>query len=166
VEDRIFCVPRYEFISSSEVFTGMFLLPLGPEVRVEGQDRENPILLEGYKKDEFASLLKVMYPTATSLISGTPPTLDLRLGKEEWVNVLKLSTIWNMERIREYSIHCLSTDFVVSPMEKIHLARAYKVSAWIKEGVTTLVSSAHRPTFDSLASLGWETAARILWIRD
>ena len=41
----------------------MFLMPSGPEERSEGQDRDLPIVLEGYKKDEFACLLKVMYPT-------------------------------------------------------------------------------------------------------
>ena len=115
VEDRIFHVPRYEFVQSSEVFSGMFLLPSGPGANTEGQDREHPIVLEGYKKEEFACLLKVMYPTyvliifikidpdyqwgcrASSLVSGT--TLDLCLGKEEWVSVLKLSTIWNMEKV-------------------------------------------------------------------
>ena len=93
----------------------MFLLPLGPGANTEGQDREHPIVLEGYNKDEFACLLKVMYPTyvliifikldptylpccrASSLVSGT--TLGLHLGKEEWVSVMKLSTIWNMEKV-------------------------------------------------------------------
>ena len=84
----------------------------------EGQDRDLPIVLEGYKKDKFACLLKVMYPTyvhivfmhpfflpvdlwtfdrATSLISGK--NLELHLKKEEWVSVLKLSTIWNMTKV-------------------------------------------------------------------
>ena len=63
VEDRLFCVPRCEFVQSSEVFADMFLLPSGSGANTEGQDREHPIVLEGYKKDEFASLLKVMYPT-------------------------------------------------------------------------------------------------------
>jgi len=79
VEDRLFCVPRYEFVRSSEVFADMFRLPSGPGeivegqdgasiegqdgANTEGQDRKHPIILEGYKKDEFACLLKVMYPT-------------------------------------------------------------------------------------------------------
>jgi hypothetical protein len=94
----------------------MFLLPSGPGVQNEGQNREHPIALEGYKKDEFTCLLKVMYPRyvliifmtsivlipwascrAGSLISGTK--LDLSLKKEEWVSVLKLSTIWNMTKV-------------------------------------------------------------------
>jgi len=34
------------------------------------------------------------------------------------------------------------------------------------EGVTGLVNGDHKPTLGDLATLGWETAARILWIRD
>jgi hypothetical protein len=93
----------------------MFRLPSGPAALIEGGDPEHPIVLEGYKKDEFSCLLKVMYPSyvlkifiqpdfthlwarrAGSLISGT--TLDLCLGKKEWVSVLKLATIWNMEKV-------------------------------------------------------------------
>ena len=61
VEDKLFCVPRCGFVQSSEVFADMFLLPSRPG-NTEGQNKEHPIILEGYKKDEFSSLLKVMYP--------------------------------------------------------------------------------------------------------
>ena len=117
VEDKLFCVPACEFVQSSQVFADMFLLPSGPATCSEGQDREHPIVLEGYKKNEFACLLRVMYPTyvhlmfmyfdpsylwsssyrAGSLISGT--NLELCLEEEEWVSVLKLSTIWGMKKV-------------------------------------------------------------------
>ena len=70
-----------------------------------------------------------------------------------------------IHQIRKYAIHKLSTDFVLSPIEKIHLSRAHKVATWLTEGVTSLVNDPE-PTFDVFATLGWETAARILWIRD
>jgi hypothetical protein len=68
VEDKLFCVPRYEFVNSSEVFADMFMLPPRPEAPKEGQNKKHPIVLEGYKKDEFTSLLKVMYPTYALII--------------------------------------------------------------------------------------------------
>jgi len=91
VEDKLFCVPRGEFVQSSEVFADMFLLPSGPETHIEGQDRDHPIVLEGYKKDEFTSLLKVMFPRSTSLISGSK--FELNLKKEEWYSVLRLDQL-------------------------------------------------------------------------
>ena len=62
VEDKLFHVPRCELVQSSQVFANMFRLPSGTAAPKEGQDTEHPIVLEGYKKDEFACLLKVMYP--------------------------------------------------------------------------------------------------------
>ena len=47
---------------SSEVFADMFFLPSGSATRCEGQDKDHPILFEGYK-DGFTCLLKVMYST-------------------------------------------------------------------------------------------------------
>ena len=54
-------LPQCEFGKSSEVFADMFLLHSGPAMRSEGQDGDHPFVLEGYKKDDFTSLLKVMY---------------------------------------------------------------------------------------------------------
>lgn len=72
------------------------------------------------------------------------------------------------EQIRTYAIHRLSTGVALSPVEKVLLARTHRVTAWLVEGVTSLVllNSDPRPTLEDLATLGWETAARILWIRD
>ena len=39
------------------------------------------------------------FDRATSLISDMDRDLDLHLKKEEWVSVLKLSTIWNMTKV-------------------------------------------------------------------
>jgi len=159
VEDEVFCVPQREFVQSSEVFAGMFLLPSGPATCSEGQDKEHPIVLpDGYKKDEFACLLRVLYPRPNALIYG------LSMKQEQWVSVLKLSSIWIMKEIRQYAIDRLSTDVVLSPIEKILLARAYRVPAWLEEAVTSLATSISKPTLDDLATLGWETAARIVWI--
>ena len=56
---------------------------------------------------------------------------------------------------------------ILSPIEKVRLARAHRVSTWLDEGITSLaLSDDSRPTLEELATLGWETAARILWIRD
>jgi hypothetical protein len=100
--------------------------------------------------------------------------------------VLKLSTIWDMtevcrtqllrldrltlhsifiNQIREYAIHRLSTDVTLSPIEKIFLARAHRVGAWLDEAITSLATFNSIPTLEDLATLGWETAARILWIK-
>ena len=47
----------------------------------------------------------------------------------------------------------------------ILLARAHRVAAWLEEGVTSLATCSPMPTLEDLATLGWETAARFLWMR-
>jgi hypothetical protein len=77
----------------------------------------------------------------------------------------ELTNVRYYEQIRTYAIHRLSTGVALSPVEKVLLARAHRVAAWLVEGVTSLVLLNSHPLED-LATLGWETAARILWIRD
>ena len=48
----------------------------------------------------------------------------------------------------------------------MHLGRAHKVVAFLEEGVKGFVSNEPKATLEDLATLGWETVARILWIRD
>ena len=43
------------------------------------------------------------------------------------------------EQIRTYAIHRLSTGVALSPVEKVLLARTHRVTAWLVEGVTSLV---------------------------
>ena len=63
VEEIIFEAPRNRLAECSEVFETMFRLPSGSDGRVEGQDEEHPIVLEGYQAAHFHALLKVLYPT-------------------------------------------------------------------------------------------------------
>ncbi|KAJ2930407.1 hypothetical protein H1R20_g6733, partial [Candolleomyces eurysporus] len=63
VEEIVFEAPRYRFAEESEVFETILHLPAGSARNVEGQDEENPIVLEGYQAAHFDALLKVLYPT-------------------------------------------------------------------------------------------------------
>ena len=55
---------------------------------------------------------------------------------------------------------------MLSPTEKILLARAHGVGAWLDEAVKSLAVCNPMPPLEDLATLGWETVARILWIRE
>ncbi|KAF6750655.1 hypothetical protein DFP72DRAFT_774324, partial [Ephemerocybe angulata] len=163
VENSLFKVPRGQFIAQSEVFAGMFLVPrpVGDEHEsAEGGSDANPIVLEGYKADDFKALLKVLYPSYVSsmVTEREDPT------KYELESVLKLSTIWEMNKIRSYAIKQLSIESVLSPAERVTLAREHRVSKWFFQGVTSLVKDAL--SLDDLeASVGIRTAYRILGIK-
>lgn len=44
------------------MFRGLFTLPYGLDVPVDGSSDEQPLRLEGVKEHDFRQLLKVMYP--------------------------------------------------------------------------------------------------------
>ncbi|RXW13998.1 hypothetical protein EST38_g11855 [Candolleomyces aberdarensis] len=62
VEEIVFEAPRYRFTEHSEVFEDMFHLPTGSNGDVEGRDEEHPIMLDGYKANDFSALMRVLYP--------------------------------------------------------------------------------------------------------
>ncbi|KAF5341244.1 hypothetical protein D9611_006149 [Ephemerocybe angulata] len=164
VENSLFKVPRDQFIAQSEVFAGMFLVPrpVGDEQSAEGGSDSNPIVLEGYKADDFKALLKVLYPSSSMV------TQREDLTKSELASVLRLSTIWGMNKIRSHAIKQLSieslAEAVLSPTEKITLAREHRISKWFFQGVTSLVKD--NLSLDDLeTSVGIRTAYRILGIK-
>jgi len=169
VEDELFSVPRREFVDSSDVFAAMLSAPTGNHI-VEGRDQDHPIYLEGYLVKDFVALLRVMYPKYQLQVpsespKGAPQGPSMRsfhLQFEEWKSVLKLATIWVMDKYRDYAIYRLSTDYNLSPYDKIVLAREHCISTWFFEGISALADVTAEPIpIEELAVLGWETAARI-----
>ncbi|TEB24890.1 hypothetical protein FA13DRAFT_1612810, partial [Coprinellus micaceus] len=166
VDDQVFYVPRHGFLQASTVFSDMFTIPqpLAPEV-IEGH-LERPIILAGYKAKEFKALLKVLYPTSDSF----PPCAYFNLSQGEWVDVLKLSTVWLMTKIRLHCIKALSVSDPSNPLhlttsDKVKLGRAYRVPRWVREGIVELVRLPEL-SLDSIRELGLETACQIFAIRD
>ncbi|KAJ2930385.1 hypothetical protein H1R20_g6731, partial [Candolleomyces eurysporus] len=143
------------------VFEAMFHLPTGSERRVDGQDEEHPIVLEGYQATHFDALLKILYPTPHDFISGT-----LKFDKEEWIGVLNLSTRWSMKQIRKHAIDELSK-VSLNSMEKVALGREHKVAKWFQDGLTELVSEDPiQPLAELRSLLGVETACTLVWIQN
>ncbi|KAH6906457.1 hypothetical protein BKA70DRAFT_1429145 [Coprinopsis sp. MPI-PUGE-AT-0042] len=66
--------------------------------------------------------------------------------EEEWISVLKLSSAWEMEKVRKMSIDHLSK-LPIPPTKKIKHGRD------------------QYPVEDLAKELGWEITAKILWIR-
>ena len=62
VEDTLFRVHRRYFEQESEVFRAMFQLPVGNGVVADGSSDEQPLRLEGVKKEDFRQLLRIMFP--------------------------------------------------------------------------------------------------------
>ncbi|KAF6755693.1 hypothetical protein DFP72DRAFT_784862, partial [Ephemerocybe angulata] len=171
VEDTLFRVPRHGLENASDVFADMFRLPtgVGGQTVVEGQSDDNPIVLDGYKGSEFRSLLKILYPSYLDPLWGDPSlSTVITLSKDEWIDVLKLSTAWEMDTVRTTAIAELSSEYMLTLLEKVVLARKYRVDMWLEVGLCGLVTQqpGYRTPLETLgANLGWESAARIVWIQ-
>ncbi|KAF5313588.1 hypothetical protein D9611_010139 [Ephemerocybe angulata] len=181
VEDTLFRVPRHGLENASIVFADMFRLPTGEggQTAVEGQSDDNPIVLEGYTSSEFRSLLKILYPSATKVEppwEGPEPcpyttlSTTINLSKEEWIDILKLSTAWEMVVVRATAIAELISKDMTTPLDKVVLGRKFRIAAWLQEGLLGLVSqqpgSCASQGLETLGvALGWKSAARVVWIQ-
>ncbi|KAI0806594.1 hypothetical protein C8Q74DRAFT_1212783 [Fomes fomentarius] len=150
-------VPRHPFEHHSEAFGATFgLPPVDHPKGCEGTTEEHPIHLLGVTEAEFRSLLRVMLrPVYTS---------DRALTKDEWVHVLKLSTMWLFDNIRDKAINELS-QLVPEPVSRILLSRSFNIPGWTESALLSLAQQ------DSLAAaelqpLGWDTIAKLIKVRE
>ncbi|KAJ7742861.1 hypothetical protein B0H16DRAFT_1562591 [Mycena metata] len=140
VENRLFKVPRYHFERNSEIHATALTLPAGGDTGVEGSSDENPAL----------------YP----LKNPVPP-----MTKEDWISVLKLSTLWRLLDIRALAIERLEADSRVQhTTEGILLGRKYHIAGWLRAGYQALAQEGL--TLQDAEVIGWETATRIYALRE
>ncbi|TEB18451.1 hypothetical protein FA13DRAFT_1745773 [Coprinellus micaceus] len=123
VENKLYRVPRHHLETWSQVF------------RRHGTSEDNPIVLSGCTSKEFENLMEVIL---------TPTLIEpVILSKEGWVAVLKLSTMWDMPKVRKLAIEKLSS-----------FGRTYKVRRWFLSGCQSLVEDRDPNSgLDSLALL-------------
>ncbi|KAK0454494.1 hypothetical protein EV421DRAFT_1757214 [Armillaria borealis] len=161
VEDELFRAPRYQFIKHSETFKAMFTLPQADADAVEGNTDDKPIHLYGVSKIDFERLLNFMYPLDILLAEKRKRPL------EEWISILKLSTMWVMTEIRDSAIsHMMERHLEIEVIKRITLGRSHDVPALVRSGLVTLVNQDGGVTEQQARLLGWETALRIQWVRD
>lgn len=82
------------------------------------------------------------------------------LGREEWTSVLKLSTMWRFEELRQEAMNELA-QMVIGSVEKVALAREYRVEKWLVDGYTELIKRDTGLSSEEKERLGYETTIRI-----
>ncbi|TEB25778.1 hypothetical protein FA13DRAFT_1738102 [Coprinellus micaceus] len=133
---------------SPSFFCDLFSLPQASGIQREGDSDENPIR---------PPQVTVIYPNQ---LSGPP-----ELSKDQWIGVLRLSRQWDMPEVATLAIEKLDT-LLTTPLEKAQLCRAHSVLKWMKDGYSSLVECVPATSFESLQTLGLETACRILCARN
>lgn len=89
-----------------------------------------------------------------------PPTPDYR----EWISVLKLSTMWRFEALRNNAIDVLSQD-CLDPFEYIELGQRFLVPQWPIMGYRKLVEQSP-PSEQDAVRLGLHSFYHLMNLRD
>jgi hypothetical protein len=102
------------------------------------------------------------------VIYRTPRTYsDITL--DEWMSVIKMSSLYGFEDARSLCIEELSK-VNISPVHKLSLGQQYNVQAWVKEGYEALIAKEEIMTPEELLAnaniVGWATMAKILQLRE
>ncbi|KAH6893989.1 hypothetical protein BKA70DRAFT_796513 [Coprinopsis sp. MPI-PUGE-AT-0042] len=122
VGDFCFQLPKARFISDSNFFAAEHGIPADCDVENGGAGK---IIQLEVGLDEFESFLKVFDP-------GYPSHHRYHddISLEEWVSVLKLSSKWLFNNLRNEAIAKISA-FPITPIQRILLARQYSIPSWI-----------------------------------
>ncbi|KAJ2930170.1 hypothetical protein H1R20_g6961, partial [Candolleomyces eurysporus] len=156
-EGHLFCVPKYRFITGSEVFPSKFgrdgHVRSGPSDIVGVDD----VLELDVGAEDFRNFLRALHPKY--------PEQALELSKDQWLSVLQLSTKWFFNDFRRRAIDNL-TAFNLDPIEKICLGTQFNVSSWLKTGFHELVTRTEIITVEDARQIGLETAIKVYGIRD
>ncbi|PIL23505.1 hypothetical protein GSI_14817 [Ganoderma sinense ZZ0214-1] len=164
VEACLFKVPRHKFEQGSEVFRNMFAMPPTRGV-AEGQSDDLPLVLESILADEFRSLLRVMFwPLyGSSVEEMLAPPLEL----DEWTHVLKLTTLWGFDRLRQASIDALRQLLErEDPVRWVALARKYEVREWLLPSLHALARREKALQVHEAEQLGISTAMKMAEVRE
>ncbi|KAI6015181.1 hypothetical protein F5J12DRAFT_816462 [Pisolithus orientalis] len=161
VEDCLFRVPREPLEAESTVFRDMFLLPQGDSETVEGQSDTSPVILHGVSKKEFESLLRALLNRQHGKQKGS------RLGKTQWISVLKLSTMWEFNELRDAAIqHLDSPSQPLDPVNKLVLASKYQIKKWQLPALLEFAKRSELISVEEGRLIGFENALKLAAVRE
>lgn len=159
VEGEVQRVPRYGLERwSKSLFRDMFALPTG-DAPAEGSSDAHPIVPPACSKLEFESLMAILYPWPLATADNS-----LTLTTAQWTAALKLARQWDMPEVAVLIIDNINK-LELSTTEKVTLGRRFRNERLLIEGYSEIVKDCDSVSLDELgASMGWETAARLLAI--
>ncbi|KAJ2924523.1 hypothetical protein H1R20_g12567, partial [Candolleomyces eurysporus] len=184
IDGHLFKLPRYHFIIGSDSFAAKYLeVPCqGSPPGLVGGERENevdgyevlsttsntPTLnhklygdevveLDGVSASEFRTFLKLLFPIHSKSTTVT-------LSKDEWLTILRLSTLWNFKEFRRLAIEHLHSQ-ITDPLDLIQVGRRNFVPQWVVKGYEGLIKKQGAITEDESELIGYKTSVRLYIIR-
>ncbi|KAG6326600.1 hypothetical protein ID866_12489 [Astraeus odoratus] len=139
----------------------MFSLPVPNNEEVEGSSDELPIHLPGVRADEFRLLLKVLLTSSFGSQGNLPNSPD------EWLSVIKLARMWEMDEVCKKAIKMMPYSSVnKNAVEKVRLAFQYDIDEWLVPGLNELAKRPEPVSVKDVELLGWEIALKVVEVRE
>ncbi|KAG6325823.1 hypothetical protein ID866_13266, partial [Astraeus odoratus] len=139
----------------------MFSLPVPNDEEVEGSSDEHPIHLPDVRADEFRLLLKVLLTSSFGSQGNLPSSPD------EWLSVIKLARMWEMDEVCKKAIKMVPYSSVnKNAVEKVGLAFQYDIDEWLVPGLNELAKRAEPVSMKDVELLGWEVALKVAEVRE
>ncbi|TDL14620.1 hypothetical protein BD410DRAFT_757102 [Rickenella mellea] len=162
VEGRLFQLPRILFEGQSSLFKVMFLLPppssnLGNE---EGGSVSNPIRLDGIKRAEFESFLRVLFPLDPLILRS-----HADMTKYDWLSALKLATMWEFDSVRQVAINYLN-QLPLGDIERVVILNDFDINEWKVAAYTELVTRSESLSAEDADALGLQLTAKFSAARE
>ncbi|EAU85421.2 hypothetical protein CC1G_07115 [Coprinopsis cinerea okayama7 len=150
VQDVLFQLPMHLFLDHSEVFAQLYDLPL------DASEMDGGRIIELVDVDctDFENFLKALAPRSP-LLEEKPD-----LVQDEWISVLKLSTLWFFNDLRQVAIQAL-TILDIGPIRRINLARQYHIHEWLLSGYEELVARMSPIREDDVEEIGFRVALKL-----
>ncbi|KAI5983067.1 hypothetical protein EDD15DRAFT_1629540 [Pisolithus albus] len=161
VEDCLFRIAKEPLEAESTVFRDMFLLPQGDTETVEGQSDTSPVILRGVSKEDFESLLRALMYRQHGENRGPD------LNHDQWLSVLKLSTMWDFRGLRNAAIQHLGTPSLpLDPIDKMELALQYDIRVWLVPALLALAQRSAPISVEEGRRIGFENALKLASVRE
>ncbi|KAK2462930.1 hypothetical protein APHAL10511_005128 [Amanita phalloides] len=162
VENRLFKIPQHVLTTNSPVFRNMFDMPIPKDSKPDGCSEEQPLVLEGIKASEFARLLRCIYP-----LNFRDRSFQLEFSLEEWEEVLKLATFYEMSEVKAFVVEEMAPLFGSDmAVQQVQLSQVYGVTSWLELGLHELVQRAEPLTALDIDAIGSIHAAEVMSLRE
>ncbi|EEB91828.1 hypothetical protein MPER_09749 [Moniliophthora perniciosa FA553] len=85
--------------------------------------------------------------------------------RDEWMSILRLSTMWDFQKIRRIAIEKLQK-LHMTPFEKVMLGREFTVNDWQWDGYVDLITRPSVLTMEEASKIGYADSIQLFQIRE
>lgn len=91
---------------------------------------------------------------------------DPKLVASEWISVLKLSSFWMFDGVRESTIQVLKKHYAKDPIHSLELSMKYEIKDWMISSLSALIVREEPIGTADVDVVGIECALRICQLRE